>query len=70
MKVATAGNDIVEVTDLYSTGATVTGVFTSVVSSGDGAACLQDNDSTIRPEISIKMKLVLIFINISIFFIE
>ena len=64
MKVATAGNAMVEVTDLYSTGATVTGVLTSVGSSDVGAACLQDNEITMRPEISNKIKLVLIFINI------
>jgi hypothetical protein len=47
IKVETAGNVTVEVTDLYMTGTIVTGVLASATSSDFLAICLQDKNMPI-----------------------
>jgi hypothetical protein len=56
MKVATAGNPIVDVTDLNVTGTIVTGVLTSFASSEVTAVCLQDKETVIIAESRQKKK--------------
>jgi hypothetical protein len=69
MYVATAGKVTLEVTDLYSTGTTVTGVLTAEGSSDVCGACLQElKNIAIPADISIREE-VLKSVGIS-FFIE
>jgi hypothetical protein len=70
INVVTAGKSTVEVTDLNVTGTMVTGVLTSVTSSGVPVVRLQDNESAIIPVTRQKKKQVLILDDISVFFIE
>ena len=69
INVVIAGKSTVEVTDLNVTGTMVTGVLTSVTSSGVAVVRLQDNESDIIPVSRQKKKYVLIFIDISVLFL-